>query len=359
MGPRPHGAAGRRRADEALTRTKRLVDRLQARDPQPDGLSPVLGGQLLLAAAGVAVGVGALLLQLNTQGWWALGCVSAVMLVALALSAVLPWRRLPRRTTLVFPALVCAGLVGLHLAVPGMAAPLTGVLTLCFAYLGLAHPSGSSLVLLPGTAATFVLVNGGWSRVTSVRLVLIALIWLFLAELLAALSTRQRVLSQALRAAAHTDVVTGIGNRREIDLRLLGARPGDVVVLCDLDHFKPLNDTYGHLAGDRVLADFGALLRAELRDGDVAGRFGGEEFLLLLPATTPAAAARVLDRLHVSWRRVHPEVTFSTGSATHGHRPVALTVQAADEALYAAKSAGRDTDRLGPRDGAPHLRASA
>jgi diguanylate cyclase (GGDEF)-like protein len=349
MVPRSHGGAGRRRADEDQGLAGRLGDWVRARDPQPEGLSPVLGGQLLLAAAGVAVGVGALLLRLNTQGWLALGSVSAIMLVALAMSAVLPWHRLPRRVTLVFPVLVCAGMVSLDAAVPGMAAPLTGVLTLCFAYLGLAHPSGSSLVLLPGAAATFVVVNGGLSRVTSVRLVLIALIWVFLAELLAALTTRQRVLAEALRTAAHTDVLTGIGNRREIDLRLLAARPGDVIVLCDLDHFKALNDTHGHLVGDRVLSDFGALLRAELRDDDIAGRFGGEEFLLLLPATTPTAAARMLASLHASWTRTHPEVTFSTGAAAHRQRPVAHTLAAADEALYAAKAAGRNTDRSGDR----------
>jgi diguanylate cyclase (GGDEF)-like protein len=345
MVPRPHGGAGRRRADGGRRWTGRLADWVRARNPQSDRLSPVLGGQLLLAAAGVAVGVGALLLQLNERGWFALGSVSAVMLLALAVSAVLPWERLPARAALVFPALVCAGLVSLDAAVHDMAAPLTGVLTLCFAYLGLAHPSGTSLALLPGAGATFVLVNGGWSRVTSVRLVLIALIWVFLAELLAALSSRQRQLAEALRTAAHTDVLTGIGNRRAIDLRLLDARPGDVVVLCDLDYFKALNDTQGHLVGDQVLADFGALLRDELREGEVAGRFGGEEFLLLLPAATPAAVSRTLDRLHDAWRRAHPETTFSTGAAAHGDRPVADTVAAADKALYAAKAAGRDTDR--------------
>ena len=327
--------------------------------PQADGLSPVLGGQLLLLATGVAVGVGAFLLQLNTRGWVALGSVSAVMLVALGLSAVLPWHRLPGRAALVFPVLVCLGMVSLNAVVPGMAAPLTGVLVLCFAYLGLTHPSGTSVALLPGAAATFVIVNGGWSRVTSVRLVLIALIWLFLAELLAALTTRQRQLARALRTAAHTDVLTGVGNRREIDLRLLDTRPGDVVVLCDLDHFKALNDLHGHLAGDQVLADFGALLRAGLRDGDVAGRFGGEEFLLLLPATSPEDASRTVQRLHASWSPMHPEVTFSTGAAVHADRPVAQTVAAADAALYAAKAAGRDTDRVEERHAVtPALRAS-
>ena len=310
-------------------------------------LSPVRGGQALLLAAGVPVAVAVPLLQPSARGWTAVGAVSALMLLALALSAVVPWRRLPTIAALAFPALVCLGLIGLDVLAPGMAAPLTGLLVLCFAYVGLAHRPGSGLLLFPLAAATFVLANGGWSRVTSIRVVLIGLIWLLLAELLARLCVRQHTLSLALRAAAHTDVLTGVGNRREIDLRLLAAQTGDTIVLCDLDHFKSLNDDRGHLAGDQVLADFGALLRAELRASDLAGRFGGEEFLLLLSATDLTSARRLVQRLHRSWAQLHPEVTFSAGLAgCRSDRAATATIAAADTALYAAKTAGRDTDRL-------------
>ena len=310
-------------------------------------LSPVRGGQALLLAAGVPVAVAVPLLQPSARGWTAVGAVSVAMLIALLLSSVMPWRRLPTIAALAFPVLVCLGLIGLDALAPGMAAPLTGLLVLCFAYVGLAHRPGTGLLLFPLAAATFVLANGGWSRVTSIRVVLIGLIWLLLAELLARLCVHQRTLSLALRAAAHTDVLTGVGNRREIDLRLLGAQAGDAIVLCDLDHFKSLNDNRGHLAGDQVLADFGALLRAELRASDLAGRFGGEEFLLLLSATDLLSARRLVERLHRSWARLHPEVTFSAGLAgCRSNRAATATIAAADTALYAAKAAGRDTDCL-------------
>jgi diguanylate cyclase (GGDEF)-like protein len=310
------------------------------------GLTPALAGQVLLIATGLPVGVAAPLLQPDARGWEAFAGISVVMVTALVLSIFVPWQRLPLRATLVFPLAVCGGLVGLAGLSAGLAAPLTAVLVLSFAYVGLLHPPGTALLLVPFAGATFVIANQGWTRVTSVRLVLASVIWLLLAELLARQSARQAVLSEALRAAAHTDVLTGVGNRREVDSRLSAAPPGTVVVLCDLDHFKALNDTHGHLAGDRVLADFGALLRTGIRVVDFAGRFGGEEFLLVLPGVTDEQAASVLARLHEEWVVRHPEVTFSTGRAEcRDDRSVQQTVASADVALYAAKAAGRNVDR--------------
>jgi diguanylate cyclase len=339
----------RRVGDNPATRLSVLGARLRAVEAATDGLAPVFGGQVLLVATGLPAAVAAPLLQPDSRGWATLGVVSGAMLVALLVSAFLPWHRLPSAAALLFPGLVCAGLAGLEAVSPGRAAALTGVLVLCYAYVGLAHPAGTSLLVLPVASITFVFVNGGWTMVTSVRLVLLAMIWILLAELLARQARRQRVLSQALRTAAHTDVLTGVGNRREVDLRLVRAEPGDVVVLCDLDHFKALNDSRGHLVGDRVLADFGALLRTELRAHDFAGRFGGEEFLLLLTATTDGSAARVLVRLREGFAEAHPAVTFSSGrSYIRRGRTVDDTLAAADAALYAAKAEGRDTDRAEP-----------
>jgi diguanylate cyclase (GGDEF)-like protein len=313
---------------------------------EANGLTPALAGQVLLLATGLPIGVAAPLLQQDAAGWAAFAGISVVMVVALALSLFVPWERLPARATLAFPLAVCGGLVGLAALSAGLAAPLTAVLVLSFAYVGLVHPPGTALLLLPFAGATFVIVNEGWTRVTSVRLVLASVVWLVLAELLARQSARQAVLSEALRAAAHTDVLTGVGNRREVDSRLNAASPGTVVVLCDLDHFKVLNDTHGHLAGDRVLADFGALLRTGIRAVDFAGRFGGEEFLLVLPGVTDEQAASVLARLHQEWASRHPEVTFSTGRSECRHdRSVQQTMASADVALYAAKAAGRNVDR--------------
>jgi diguanylate cyclase (GGDEF)-like protein len=116
-------------------------------------------------------------------------------------------------------------------------------------------------------------------------------------------------------------------------------------VICDLDHFKRLNDTQGHAAGDRVLAEFGMVLHSCLREQDYAARYGGEEFALLLPATGISQAAATLARLRQCWSLLQPGVTFSAGLASFGPNQSAAEVLAiADQALYAAKAAGRNRD---------------
>jgi diguanylate cyclase (GGDEF)-like protein len=128
------------------------------------------------------------------------------------------------------------------------------------------------------------------------------------------------------------------------------------VLMIDLDHFKLINDTYGHLVGDKVLAAVVAALRLAIRPGDLVGRFGGEEFTVLLArATLPeamAAATRINDRIRtLHLRRVDdatPRVTASIGVAIFGHHGLDLgdLLSAADNALYEAKRAGRDRIRL-------------
>ncbi len=343
-GARPGRRRRRRRRER---RERRAAGRASRRVREGEVDRAVHGGRLLLAALLAPVAAAVALIAPDLDGVRALTAAGGVVVGVQLLAAALPWHRLPLRASLLFPVASCAALLAVDACAPGVAAALTGWLVLCFAYVGLSHRPGSCLVLLPVAATTFVLVNGGWTRVTGVRLVLIATIWVLLAELLSRLAARQRDLAEQLLAAAHTDVLTGVGNRREVDLRLLRTEPGDVLVLCDLDLFKQVNDTHGHLVGDRVLADFGALLRSQLRAGDFAGRFGGEEFLLVLPVTTPAAALALLERLHTGWARTDPVTTFSAGLARCG--PASSTEQtlaAADYALYAAKLAGRDTDRV-------------
>lgn len=138
------------------------------------------------------------------------------------------------------------------------------------------------------------------------------------------------------------DVLTGIGNRRHAMALLESLRTGDALALIDLDHFKSVNDTYGHAAGDEVLTDLGAFLTGQLRDGDDVARFGGEEFLLVVRSAGSEVSA-ILDRLTLDWRMLERRTTFSTGFSIHerGADP-ATTLGNADEALYAAKAAGRD-----------------
>jgi diguanylate cyclase (GGDEF)-like protein len=266
------------------------------------------------------------------------------MAAVFAISAVIDWAALPRPSTIAFPIAVAAALATLGATTsPGFAAPLTGVLTLCFAYLGLTQPPGSALFGLPFAATTLVIVYGRIDGRVAVRVIMGALVWVLLAELLARYARRHEVLTAALRAEANRDDLTGIANRRDLTGRLAATGPNDVIAICDLDHFKRINDTLGHAAGDRILADFGALLRSDLRAQDYCARYGGEEFVLVLPRTTPELAHRVIGRLQQRWATIMPDITFSAGIAARGDQPsVDTALLAADIALYEAKSAGRN-----------------
>ena len=157
--------------------------------------------------------------------------------------------------------------------------------------------------------------------------------------------------SRRLEALVREDPLTGVANRRAILTQLAGlvsaarrhGRPLSVAVL-DLDHFKRVNDEYGHQAGDLVLVAAVAAMGRRLRAEDQLGRLGGEEFLVLLPDTGPAAARRVADALRrqVAAADAPVPVTASLGVATwEGETPEAL-LHRADQALYAAKRAGRN-----------------
>ena len=117
-----------------------------------------------------------------------------------------------------------------------------------------------------------------------------------------------------LERRAHVDPLTGVGNRYDLSRMLAALRPGDAVALLDLDHFKRLNDTAGHAAGDDVLREAGALRQVARRE-DTVIRYGGEEFLVLLPGAGEAGATSFDARLRAAWADVQPGVTFSTGIA--------------------------------------------
>jgi len=153
--------------------------------------------------------------------------------------------------------------------------------------------------------------------------------------------------AEQLAALARHDGLTGMPNRRtwdgELPVAMDRARRDGVplsVALLDLDHFKRFNDQYGHQAGDRLLKSATAAWSAMLRTSDLLCRYGGEEFGVLLPATTAERAAEVLERL----RTVTPQAqTFSAGLACWDGREISDELVArADRALYDAKAAGRD-----------------
>lgn len=175
---------------------------------------------------------------------------------------------------------------------------------------------------------------------------------------------RTRHQREQLQVLAIRDPLTGARNRRAMDEELKIAasskrRHGrDYSVLAmDLDHFKQINDQYGHLAGDQALVSFVALIKAGSRKEDRLFRVGGEEFLLLLPDTQlgglEAAAANLQELVRTSLRSPGGAVSVSIGGATlRPDEPWPNLLQRADRCLYQAKSAGRDCTII-DRDEAP------
>jgi diguanylate cyclase (GGDEF)-like protein len=152
----------------------------------------------------------------------------------------------------------------------------------------------------------------------------------------------EQAVAERASEASLRDELTGVGNRRRVNALLDGLRPGDALLLIDLDHFKDVNDERGHAAGDEVLVIFGQFLLGRVRDADDVARYGGEEFLVIFRNAGDAALATA-ERLHEGWRELHPTPTFSAGVAVHGiDHPATITIGQADAALYAAKQMGRD-----------------
>jgi len=166
--------------------------------------------------------------------------------------------------------------------------------------------------------------------------------------------------ARALRYDSLIDPLTGCYTRGYLLARMeeeifRGRRDGSVfsLIMADLDHFKRVNDTHGHLVGDHVLREFGTVLRAGFRRHDVVARYGGEEFAVLMPGTEQAAALAAAERVRKAWLAfplVVPgtgeklRVSFSAGvvQADRNVPDLDAALQAADRALYAAKAAGRD-----------------
>jgi two-component system cell cycle response regulator len=166
-------------------------------------------------------------------------------------------------------------------------------------------------------------------------------------------------LNGRLKTISMTDGLTGIENRRSLEDRLKEVWSHSVrlhepiaIVMCDIDKFKSVNDNYGHLAGDAVLKEFAKLLKDEAREIDRVGRYGGEEFLLILPGTVLDAAVTFAERLRekveghtFSYEGGTLRRTMSCGVAGSPHPKVKdqeALVRAADDALYVAKETGRN-----------------
>jgi two-component system, cell cycle response regulator len=184
-----------------------------------------------------------------------------------------------------------------------------------------------------------------------------------MAELIARVraALRTKAVRDGFVEQATRDGLTGLFNRREMDAQLLGAvRLADrharplACLMVDIDHFKRINDRFGHAAGDEVLRQAAMRITFVCRASDVAGRYGGEEFVLLLPETVALDAVttgnklrRVLSEAPISCHGIDIAITASVGIAARGERmaPAALYA-AADHALYRAKELGRNRTEL-------------
>lgn len=173
-------------------------------------------------------------------------------------------------------------------------------------------------------------------------------------------SRRQRALRRLMREEldmALTDPLTGIGNRRHFDSqissRMMHKRenvPATALVIIDIDHFKTINDTYGHPSGDRVLEEIAARLRNSIRTSDFLARIGGEEFAVLLPTASAEGALVGAERLRKSIEaapfriesgQIPVTASLGVGLAADGETSEALYARV-DRALYAAKNGGRN-----------------
>jgi diguanylate cyclase (GGDEF)-like protein len=163
--------------------------------------------------------------------------------------------------------------------------------------------------------------------------------------------------SLILRSLMVRDSLTGLlkhtilKERLEVEIARAQRQAARLVfAMIDIDHFKLVNDTYGHATGDRVIKSLARLLQQRLRKSDVIGRYGGEEFAVILTDTQAAAGLKVLDELRTGFAHIRHQsgdaafyVTFSCGIAEYPHYADADSlIAAADRALYEAKHAGRN-----------------
>jgi diguanylate cyclase (GGDEF)-like protein len=169
---------------------------------------------------------------------------------------------------------------------------------------------------------------------------------------------------EAAERLARIDPLTGLLNRRafldasEVEIRrVLRHRQPLSVIAIDLDHFKSINDSYGHGAGDAVLVDFAHVVSQQLRGLDLVARLGGEEFVVLLPDSDALGALRVAERLRLAIADSGPQVgegvlhytaSFGVAGLDPGQSSLEELLGRADEALYAAKRQGRNRVELAP-----------
>ncbi len=228
------------------------------------------------------------------------------------------------------------------------------------AYIALDRRDLLPLNAVPVVAVGLVMYAAGLDRFAVVNATTFIALSLAVSMLLARVfedsNRRAFTLERQLMREARTDALTGLLNRRALEeiagLELKrSARAGAPlsVILCDVDHFKSINDRHGHAAGDRAIRSIGERLQTVLRETDAFGRWGGEEFLAILPGTAEDAASHLAERMRQAIESAPIDAatglcaTISLGVAGGGRADKwDALVKAADEALYRAKAEGRN-----------------
>jgi diguanylate cyclase (GGDEF)-like protein len=242
----------------------------------------------------------------------------------------------------------------------GARSPLALLLFIAMNYVVLAYPPRAVLAMAGGATFAYLLLavshpGDSWP-VIGVTVAILGLCG-FLGSLAARnhwqQAEAQQRLADSLAVQATRDHLTGCLNRRAFDARLSdevhlanrSARALSVLIL-DVDHFKDVNDTQGHLGGDRVLEHVAAVLTEGCRATDVLGRVGGDEFAIILPDTPLDTATALADRLRRQVRDLPTPIpiSLSIGAAQHSHETPTSDdlLRVADAALYRAKKTGRD-----------------
>jgi diguanylate cyclase (GGDEF)-like protein len=291
--------------------------------------------------------------------------VGAVSMAAAVPVWLVPWQHWPRWTSLSL-VVFALPLISFHNIVGGSDPYRWGIFYVVLAaWVGLAHPRGTFVLLSPLVAASYALPlvifpdHPFWSLSSTLYAVPVCCL---VSESVAWAIDRAARAQWALQASearlrdmAHHDALTGLSNRTDFLLQLESAldrarllRRGIAVLFLDIDEFKGINDRLGHAAGDELLRHVAACLRAAVRPEDVAARLGGDEFTVLLADVSSSDdAMRVAERIHTELKRPHD---FHSGAAVNASIGVVLArpddspdslLRRADAAMYEAKRGGK------------------
>ncbi|XOZ34483.1 GGDEF domain-containing protein [Halomonadaceae bacterium KBTZ08] len=308
-----------------------------------------------------------------TTHWWShLGWRLPPMVLAIGI-LVLRWRvpegRWPRPVLIAFALsgmIMVTGMVAEHLVQPSdLEALMTNGLVVVIALVAVLATAGArDLLLIYGPPLITVIAFLAYAPVSLFKAFLVfvhplmmMVMGVVLSEFFYRIRREAFVAREQLAQSASTDVLTGLSNRRAFDSRLEAeharcSRFGTpyALIMIDLDHFKDVNDTYGHEVGDEVLRELAQRLSDGLRTEDEVGRWGGEEFMVLLPGASKSPACTVASKLR---RAVAQEpfvtsagsipITTSLGVAVfNGEHMASMVARRADVAMYAAKNNGRN-----------------